>query len=177
MGIPKINLRSMMVLGLCIVSAWGVYDYLHFSADENSTDLGVTRSERPRQVSEAMEIAHLNKREQTSVVNSDFFKPRVWFTPPPVKKIRPAPTSPAPVIVELPPPNPGPPPFPYKFMGSFDNLNGNMIVYLTMGNKFYTLKLGDTLDGTYRIDSFKDNLLLVTYLPLNVVQTIPVGEK
>ena len=40
----------------------------------------------------------------------------------------------------------------------------------------YVARVGDTMDGTYRVDSIDDNGVVVTYLPLKQKQTLAFGE-
>jgi hypothetical protein len=67
------------------------------------------------------------------------------------------------------------PPLPYGFLGTYDDANGAKIIYLTMGGRIYPTKVGDVLGGNLRVEGIKGGYLTFNYLPLNVIQTLPVG--
>jgi len=50
------------------------------------------------------------------------------------------------------------------------------VFYLTVGDRVYDVKVGDTLDNTYSVDAVQGGQLLLTYLPLKIQQTLAVGE-
>jgi hypothetical protein len=54
--------------------------------------------------------------------------------------------------------------------------DGATTVFLAKQDRNYTARVGDTLDGTYRIESIDDHAVVVTYLPLKQKQTLPFGE-
>jgi hypothetical protein len=71
-----------------------------------------------------------------------------------------------------------PPPFPFVYLGK-SVLDGATRLYLTKAvapnappGPVFMVASGETLDGTYRIDSVTDDTLEVTYLPMNKPQTL-----
>ncbi|MNF15902.1 hypothetical protein D3C80_2186950 [compost metagenome] len=50
-------------------------------------------------------------------------------------------------------------------------------VFLLRGEKIYTVTVGEVIDGTYRVERIADSEMVLTYLPLNVSQTLSVGGK
>ena len=71
-----------------------------------------------------------------------------------------------------------PPPFPFVYLGK-SVLGGTTSVFLTKATAanappgpVFVVSNGETLDGTYRIDSLTDDGLSVTYLPMNKPQTL-----
>ena len=95
----------------------------------------------------------------------DAFQVQSWYVPPP-----PPPAQPA-----APPPPPAPPPLPFTYMGQLLD-NGKLTVFLTRQDQNYAVKPGDTLDGTYRVDSVDAQRVVLTYLPLNMQQTLATGN-
>jgi hypothetical protein len=81
----------------------------------------------------------------------------------------PAPPPPKPVV-EMPQP-PKAPPLPYKYDGSGE-LQGKRFVYLARDGKSAMVHAGDTLDGTYAIDSVARDHAVLRYLPLGVRQVL-----
>jgi hypothetical protein len=74
----------------------------------------------------------------------------------------------------LPPPRPQAPPLPFAYMGKM--VDGNtIVVFLANEERNFIARVGETLDGTYRVERITDNELVVTYLPLKIKQTLPLG--
>jgi hypothetical protein len=78
--------------------------------------------------------------------------------------------------VQAPPP-PSAPPLPFAFMGSYKSQDGSPTFFLTVGDRVYDVKIGDTLDNTYSVDGVKSGQLLLTYMPLKIQQSMAVGEE
>lgn len=95
---------------------------------------------------------------------SNVFGATSWYVPPP-------PPPPAP---PLPPPKPTAPPMPFTFLGSYQETS-QLVIFLSRGDRVYTVSLGDVIEDTYRIESIKGQSLELTYLPLNIKQTINAG--
>ena len=51
-----------------------------------------------------------------------------------------------------------------------------MIIFLTRGDQVYSVSPGDVLEGTYRVQGIESGQLILIYLPLNIQQTISIGE-
>ncbi len=74
----------------------------------------------------------------------------------------------------LPPPPPQAPPLPFTYLGKM--IDGEQTtVFLTRQDRNYVVRLGDTLDGSYRVAKIEDEGLVLTYLPLGAEQTLPFG--
>jgi len=95
----------------------------------------------------------------------DAFQVQSWYVPPPSPSALPA----------VPPPPPAPPPLPFTYMGQLLD-NGKLTVFLTRQDQNYAVKPGDTLDGTYRVDSIEQQRVVFTYLPLNQQQSLAIGN-
>ena len=92
------------------------------------------------------------------------FEPRSWIVPPP--KIKQAP---------LPSPAPQAPPLPYTYIGKMME-DGKIVVFLTRQELNYTVRSGDQLDNVYQVDDIRPTVMLLTYLPLNLQQSLPIGD-
>ncbi len=97
---------------------------------------------------------------------ADLFAGKSWYVPPPP----PPPPKPSP------PPPPTAPPLPFAFLGSYQEPDGRQIYFLTRGERLYTVSAGDVIDGTYRVEEASGGQLGLTYLPLNILQSMNVGE-
>jgi len=74
----------------------------------------------------------------------------------------------------LPPPPPQAPPLPFTYLGRMID-DEKTTVFLTRQDRNYVVRLGDTLDGTYRVENIAEEGLVLTYLPLGAEQTLPFG--
>jgi hypothetical protein len=90
---------------------------------------------------------------------ADAFETRSWIPPPPKIKA----------------PAPQAPPLPYTYIGKMVE-GGQIVVFLTSGQRNYTVRNGDKLDDIYQVDDIKPTLMLLTYLPLNLQQSLMIGS-
>ena len=92
------------------------------------------------------------------------FQAMSWYVPPPPPKPLPPP----------PPPPPTAPPMPFSFMGRYED-GGRRIILLVRGDLVYAVSEGDVIDNTYRVERMNAAQVELTYLPLNIKQTISTG--
>jgi hypothetical protein len=139
--------------------------------DEEAADTGVVAAAKPergaptRQAEqqgqpEALALEAL-KRQLPEEKPEDAFSAKSWYVPPPPPKA-------------LPPPPPAPPPMPFTYMGRMVE-EGKTTVFLTRQDRSYAIKVGDTIDATYRVDAIETSGVTFTYLPLNMQQTLATG--
>jgi hypothetical protein len=105
--------------------------------------------------------------EQTA--SGSLFAVHSWYVAPP---------PPLPVAVStapVEPPKPVAPPLPFTYMGSYAPNGAASVFFLTQGDRVYDVHIGDTLDGTYTVDSFTNGQLVFTYKPLNTQQQLTTG--
>ena len=53
---------------------------------------------------------------------------------------------------------------------------GQIVVFLTRQERNYAVRSGDKLDNTYQVDDIKPSVMLLTYLPLNLQQSLTIGS-
>ncbi len=71
----------------------------------------------------------------------------------------------------LPPPPPQAPPLPFTYLGKM--IDGEQTtVFLAVSDRNYVARLGDTLDGRYRVEKIEEDGLALTYLPLGTKQML-----
>ena len=109
----------------------------------------------------------LLNRPISSVDEVKLFAARSWFIPPP------PPPPPKPV----PPPPPTAPPLPFTYLGKYLSEDAEMVFFLAKGDRLYTVPAGEIIDGIYRVEGISGGLLGLTYLPLNIKQSIDIGES
>ena len=101
------------------------------------------------------------ERAALGAPQAQLFGPQSWQ--PPVAKQRAAPVTPSVPVM------------PYRYAGKVLH-EGRMKIFLANGDKVFAIRPGDTLDGTYRVESIADTRITLRYLPLGRVQTIPVSS-
>lgn len=79
-----------------------------------------------------------------------------------------------PAVKRYVPPPPQAPPLPFTYLGKMVD-DGKTTVFLTKEDRNYLVRVGETLDGTYRVESIAEEGLVLTYLPLRQVQTLAFG--
>jgi hypothetical protein len=98
--------------------------------------------------------------------NGNAFGSTSWYVPPPP----PPPPPPAP------PPVPTAPTVPFTFLGLYEE-SSKTIVMLIKGDQVFTVSVGDVIENTYRIDHVERGSVEITYLPLNIKQSINTGNS
>lgn len=66
------------------------------------------------------------------------------------------------------------PPLPFRYIGRMVEEDGQVTVYLAQGNRSRSVKIGDSIDGMYRLDGIFSGHLVLTYLPLEIKQTLSI---
>ena len=105
------------------------------------------------------------RREANPGETGNAFESKSWYVPPP----------PPPPAKPLPPPPPTAPPLPFTYLGRYEDL-AKPVIFLVRGDRVLTVSAGDVIEGTYRVDGIVGTTLGLTYLPLNIRQTIDVGN-
>lgn len=110
-------------------------------------------------------LERLPAQRNAEVVN-EAFTAHSWYVAPPVAPPPPAAPAPAPEA----------PPQPFAYSGKM-LYDGKVQVFITHEGRTFPVQEGDLVDGNYRIDSIKGPLMSWTYLPLNVTQSMHIGEQ
>lgn len=146
----------------------------------SATPFAVLAASKPI-VSERDTALKLGDRTRTIPnTKGDAFASLSWLRPPPPPPPPPppAPTPPPPPPPE--PPKPTAPPLPFTFVGMLERGAAKPQAFLAKGDALMVVSAQDTLDNnTYRVDSLNANEVVMTYLPLNIQQTLSVtgGSK
>lgn len=69
----------------------------------------------------------------------------------------------------------GVPPLPFQFVGRFVD-DGKAAYFLQMEDRNVVARVGEKVGEHYQLDSVADGALTFTYLPLNLKQTLAVGD-
>jgi len=110
------------------------------------------------------------QQKATSHIN-DVFNQTSWYVapPPPPKPLVTAPPPPPEVLA------PVAPLLPFTYLGRYGDTETRTVV-LSKGEKVYTVTVGEIIENTYRVEKFTKGAVNMTYLPLNIVQTLRTGE-
>jgi hypothetical protein len=73
------------------------------------------------------------------------------------------------------PEKPMAPALPFTYGGRYTE-GSNVFVFLNEGAKMHTVRQGDTVNATYRIDNIAPAAITLTYLPLGLQQILQTGS-
>ncbi len=122
----------------------------------------------PLQPALQIELERLGRPDAKAPADADVgtaFSAISWYVPPP----------PPPPPPPQPPPPPTAPPLPYSYLGRYLE-DVKLVILLVRSDRIYTVSEGDVLENTYRVDRLIRGWLEMTYLPLNIKQTLSTGE-
>jgi hypothetical protein len=69
---------------------------------------------------------------------------------------------------------PSAPPLPFRYLGRRQDADG-WEVYLSQGPQTLIARVGQPLGDAYRVDAIDPTMLTLTYRPLSIQQTLPIG--
>jgi hypothetical protein len=105
------------------------------------------------------------RREADAKEPGNVFTSKSWYVAPP-----PPPPPPPPAKVA-----PTAPPLPFTYLGQYVDA-GKPVFFLVKGDVILTVKVGDIIEGNYRVDGIVGSKLGLTYLPLDIKQTLDIGS-
>jgi hypothetical protein len=103
------------------------------------------------------------RRDARSGKAANAFESKSWVVP--VAPVAPTRAAPLP---------PGAPPLPFTYLGRYQG-NGEPVVFLVRGDRVLTVSAGEIIEGLYRVEGISGTVLGLTYLPLNVRQSLDIG--
>jgi hypothetical protein len=164
--------RLVLGVGLCMTLAASLWVSQGEEAESAPDSAVATRPDPARQPSRRdvsvdstpLLLDRLARRAPADP-NQDAFAGRSWVAPPPP-------------VVEAPPAAPSAPPLPFTYIGKMqEGETGPLTIYLAQGEQAYSVKKGDVIDKTYRVESMDATHIVLTYLPLAVKQTLTFGNS
>ncbi|HEY7759185.1 MAG TPA: hypothetical protein VIA64_07205 [Burkholderiales bacterium] len=181
---PGRRLRTALLLAALAGTLVAVYWASRLPSGPAADDL-VASANEPRGGKQRSPIANpapaggaldLNRlqRPKTAEPTDDLFGARD-FTPKrkPVQRAIAQPAvelAAAPAIAAAPPP----PPPPFTYLGRLAE-GGRTTVFLAQGDRNLVVQVGDVIDNTYQVNEIGPTLLVLTYLPQNLKQTMSIG--
>jgi hypothetical protein len=178
----SIALRTKILLGAAAAITTYVFmgpsDVQTVEIAKNAAKPGVTRvaqAARTHRQNPAQTVYLLAHRVSDDSSAQSLFAAHSWYTPPPP----PPPAPPAPQLTaaeEAARRVPVAPPLPFAYMGTYTPDGSAPVFFLTQGDRVYNVRVGDTLNDTYSIDSVTNGQLVMTYKPLQIQQQLTVGS-
>jgi hypothetical protein len=144
----------------------GLANTVSSSAASGASSTAPSRAGQPVSEAVRVELERLAKTKPESGVEfADVFGATSWYEPPP----------PPPPMPPAPPPPPTAPPLPFTYLGLYEDAPTRLTI-LVKGDRMYTVSEGDVIENTYRIERVTPGLMELTYLPLNIKQSLRTGE-
>jgi len=84
--------------------------------------------------------------------------------------------SPLPAAAKVPEGAPSAPPLPFKFIGMIVE-DDRVSALVSFQGKDLTIRSGDQIDSNYRVEKVANGEIQFIYLPLQMQQTLSIGEK
>ncbi|KQZ32564.1 hypothetical protein [Duganella sp. Root1480D1] len=137
---------------------------------ELNTERVPARSGIPAPQHAATEIAPVFAEEGAA----DPFEKRGWAEPlAPAPLVAPAPVERivAPVIAEP----AGPPSLPYRYVGKLSDESGS-VIYLARGEVAFVARVGETLEGAYKVAALQARSVEFEYVPTGAKQSLPIPD-
>lgn len=168
----QIKLGALIVIisltGAALAMAFSGKEEEFFNPTEAASKSNSTDSKQvvapPQQIKSdsSFDLSSIKRMSPKPNKNSALFQSKSWYSPPP---------APKPQLSALPPPAPTAPQLSFAFAGRM--IDGDqMILFLSKNGRQYTVKIGDILDDTYRLDKVSNIDAVLTYLPMNIQQTL-----
>ena len=159
----RVRLRKFLLFG----SLAAVVGYLMLDRPATKPGLAIAQSERPAAKATPAERLDLPERRGLSRTQGELFAAPPPPAPKPVAKKSqpPAPVAPAPIA----------PPVPYRFAGKVVTGTEEEIL-VAKGDLVLPIKVGDTLDGMYKVESISAERIELLYLPLGTRDRIAVSS-
>ncbi len=163
-GVKKKGTRVPIIAAIAAAAA--VTIWLAVTVEPRDPASGEALSQ-PRNAQQGVDVprsrlAELPERAGMGESGPDLFGPRSWTPAAPAAKPQPA------VAPAL-------PPLPFRYAGMVAQ-GGSAQLLLARDNRVFPAIQGETLDGSYRVESVSAEEIILIYLPLNVRQSVPVNS-
>lgn len=138
----------------------GVVAAVEKNSIKNQSDLNHSEI---RQADIHYDLSAIKRAMPENIQQGGLFGSRTWYAP--------LPLVPVSSMAPPPPPPPSAPPLAFTFLGRMID-RGEVTVFLSKGGRQYTVKVNDILDDTYRVDKITVTNAVLTYIPLNIQQSL-----
>ena len=172
---------SRAVLLKCGLAFAGIGIAATFIARDDEQQVAGAPAARPHARSELksakldapLDLSLLNRAPTTELEENVFGVPRPPAPPP--APVAPPPPPPPPVVA-APPPKPTAPALPFRFLGRMVD-GGATTLFVAQGNQNLSIRQGDVVNDTYRLEQIGESSATFVYIPLQERQTLTMGSK
>jgi hypothetical protein len=98
-----------------------------------------------------------------AIAAADLFPAQSWQPPPPAP-VRRAPEPPQ------------APPLPFTYLGQISD-GGSIMLFLGRQQSTLIVRAGDIIDGSYRVETINPQRAVLTYLPLDIRQSLTLRNR
>jgi hypothetical protein len=149
------------------------------SAASAATASGSSPADAAAKAEAAIELPAFIAERSRAIPRSDGdpFVSLSWLPAPPPAPAPPPQQAAVSAAPAPPPPAPAPvaPPLPFAFLGMIESGTPKPAAFLSRGEALFVVSVGDKVDNnTYQVNAITANEVVLTYLPLNIRQTLPV---
>jgi len=167
---PAINKRRLL-LGAALALTLAAVAWASLTEEpQGAATVAAARAEvTPRAGETGMSLFDARRVEELRQVSADArpagnaFAAKSFYVAPPSPKA-------------APPPPPSAPPLPFTYLGRMQESGSQLVVFLARGERLYSVRIGDVIDGAYRVDEFTSEEVRFMYLPMNERQTLRFAE-
>jgi len=124
---------------------------------------------------ETLDVSKLGQRKFNPLAG-ELFASTTWVPKQPQVSLQEQAAKAAQATKSSPPPAPTAPPLQFKYAGRAISDNETW-VFLSQSGENHIAKIGGKINDKYRLDSINDNAITMTYLPLNIKQTLTINNK
>lgn len=114
-------------------------------------------------------VLRIRPREDLTVDEGWLFAPTRW-QPPPAKAVAAPLADAAEAVAQV----PQAPPLPFRVLGRYEE-SGQPAVFLQHQDQNLVVRVGDTIDGIYKVENLDQATLTLRYLPLDLPQRLALG--
>ena len=125
--------------------------------------------------SESLDVSKLGQRKFNPLAG-ELFGSTTWTPNQPQISLQEQAAKAAQIAKSAPPPAPTAPPLQFKYAGKAIADNETW-VFLSQSGENHIAKVGAKINDKYRLDSINDDAITMTYLPLNIKQTLTINNK
>ena len=173
-----LNLRTKILIAVAVaITAYVLFPGADPDAVTPTGHNTTTRAHKARlpenQPPASASLTAVAHRVTSNSAAGALFATHSWYVPPPPPPAPPKSVLTAAQQAEL--NKPTAPPLPFAFMGRYFPDGATPVFFLTQGDRVYDVRIGDTIDNTYKVDSYANGQLVMTYKPLNIQQQLAVG--
>lgn len=159
--------RKRILLWAGIAAGGAALTYLMPAESPVSGPLARSERQPSAEMQTKERFAALPSREPIADPKGELFGPRAWIADAPAPAAR---KAGAPPVIS----KPVAPPIPYRIVGQVVQEDGMRIV-LAKADRIFEVREGDALDDGFRIQSIAPHAVTFLYLPLGLVQEVPVA--